>query len=54
MALALLALAALVTYKRRWRWLWTEWLTTVDPKKLGVMYILVAITMLVRSGAEFS
>jgi cytochrome o ubiquinol oxidase subunit 1 len=52
MVLALLGVAALVTYKRRWRWLWSEWLTTVDPKKLGVMYIIVAITMLVRSGAD--
>jgi len=52
MLLAIIALAALVTYKRRWRWLWSEWLTTVDPKRLGVMYILVAITMLVRSGAD--
>ncbi len=43
---------ALVTYKKRWRWLWREWLTTVDPKKLGLMYILVAILMLIRSGVD--
>jgi cytochrome o ubiquinol oxidase subunit I len=38
----------LITYFRKWKWLWSEWLTAVDPKKIGVMYIVVAIVMLVR------
>jgi cytochrome o ubiquinol oxidase subunit 1 len=45
---ALLAVAALLTYKKRWGWLYREWLTTVDPKKIGVMYIIVALVMLLR------
>ncbi len=43
-----LAAMAFVTYKRRWRWLWKEWLTTLDPKKIGVMYIIIGILMLLR------
>lgn len=37
-----------LTYFKRWRWLWDNWLTTLDPKKIGVMYLLVAGLMLVR------
>jgi cytochrome o ubiquinol oxidase subunit 1 len=37
-----------LTYFKRWKWLWREWLTTVDPKKIGVMYIVVALVMLLR------
>jgi len=42
----------LITYLRRWKWLWREWLTTLDPKRIGVMYILVALLMLVRGGVD--
>jgi cytochrome o ubiquinol oxidase subunit 1 len=43
-----IAVAILLTYFKRWKWLWKEWLTTTDHKKIGVMYILVAILMLFR------
>jgi cytochrome o ubiquinol oxidase subunit 1 len=48
MVFALLFLAGLLTYKKRWTWLYKEWLTTTDPKKIGVMYCSVAIIMLLR------
>ena len=32
-----------VTYLGKWKYLWTEWLTSVDHKRLGVMYIVVAL-----------
>jgi cytochrome o ubiquinol oxidase subunit 1 len=38
----------LLTYYRRWKWLWTEWLTSVDHKKIGMMYIIVSIVMLLK------
>lgn len=41
-------LVLLVTYLKRWTWLYKEWLTSLDPKKIGVMYIIVALVMLVR------
>lgn len=43
-----LAVVALITYLKRWKWLYKEWLTTLDPKKIGVMYIIVAIIMMLR------
>lgn len=35
----------LITYLGRWKWLWKEWLTTVDPKRIGIMYIVVSLIM---------
>ncbi len=48
MTLALVAIAGALTYFKRWKWLWKEWLTSLDPKKIGVMYIVVALVMLLR------
>jgi cytochrome o ubiquinol oxidase subunit 1 len=42
----------LVTYFGKWKYLWTEWLTSVDHKRLGVMYIVVALVMLLRGFAD--
>ena len=42
------AVLAAMTYTRRWGWLWREWLTTLDHKKIGVMYIIVGLVMLFR------
>jgi cytochrome o ubiquinol oxidase subunit 1 len=47
-----LAVIALLTYFKRWKWLWKEWLTSLDPKKIGVMYIIVALVMLLRGLAD--
>ncbi|MDM5201497.1 cytochrome aa3 quinol oxidase subunit I [Fictibacillus enclensis] len=41
-----------LTYFKKWKWLWTEWLTTVDHKKLGIMYIASAVLMLFRGGVD--
>lgn len=48
MALGGLGLIAALTYFKRWGWLWKHWLTSLDPKKIGVMYIIVAVVMLLR------
>ena len=40
------------TNARRWKWLWKEWLTSLDPKKIGIMYMIVAIVMLLRGLAD--
>ncbi|MCK5819486.1 MAG: cytochrome o ubiquinol oxidase subunit I [Psychromonas sp.] len=37
-----------VTYKKKWKYLWKEWITTVDHKKIGIMYIILAFVMLLR------
>lgn len=43
---------ALLTYFKSWKWLWRNWLTSLDPKKIGVMYIVVALLMLLRGAAD--
>ena len=52
MILGGIGIAAALTYFRKWKWLWSEWLTSVDHKKIGVMYILVAMLMLLRGFAD--
>ena len=43
-----LSVIALITYFGKWRYLWTEWLTSVDHKRIGIMYIVLALVMLLR------
>ena len=43
-----IAISAYLTYYKRWTWLWTEWLTSLDHKKIGVMYIVVTALMLFK------
>ena len=52
MPLALLFIAGAITYFKKWKYLWTEWITTTDAKKIGVMYAIVSIVMLLRGGAD--
>jgi cytochrome o ubiquinol oxidase subunit 1 len=42
----------LVTYFKQWKYLWTDWLTSVDHKKIGAMYIILALIMLLRGFAD--
>ncbi|WP_019533253.1 cbb3-type cytochrome c oxidase subunit I [Paenibacillus ginsengihumi] len=51
-ALTLIAIVFVLTYFKKWRWLWKEWLTSVDHKKIGIMYIIAAILMLFRGGVD--
>jgi len=37
---------------KRWTWLWKEWLTSLDPKRIGIMYLIVALAMLLRGFAD--
>lgn len=41
-----------VTKFRLWGWLWREWLTSVDHKKIGIMYMILGIIMLLRGFAD--
>lgn len=52
MGLSGLLVAGLLTYFKRWKWLYKEWLTSLDPKKIGVMYIIVALIMLLRGASD--
>jgi len=42
---------ALITRYRKWRVLW-EWVTSVDHKKIGIMYIVIAFVMMARAVIE--
>ena len=46
------ALIVVLTVLRRWGWLWREWLTSLDHKKIGIMYIVLAFVMLTRALIE--
>ncbi len=48
MIIAILGFIIPVTYYKKWKYLWTEWIMTVDHKKIGVMYIILAGLMLLR------
>lgn len=47
-----LGIVAAVTRYRLWGWLWREWLTSVDHKKIGIMYMILGIIMLLRGFAD--
>ncbi|AQU88299.1 cytochrome o ubiquinol oxidase subunit I [Komagataeibacter nataicola] len=51
-AIAGLAVVGLITYYGKWGYLWREWLTSVDHKRIGVMYIVVALVALFRGFAD--
>jgi cytochrome o ubiquinol oxidase subunit 1 len=44
----MLAVLGLITWKGWWPYLWREWLTSVDHKRIGVMYVLLALVLLLR------
>ncbi|AKG04940.1 cytochrome aa3 quinol oxidase subunit I [Salimicrobium jeotgali] len=50
--LTLIAVLAGITYFKKWGYLWSEWLTTVDHKRIGIMYLISALLMLFRGGVD--
>lgn len=52
MILGGIAVVGAVTYFKLWGYLWKEWFTTVDHKKIGIMYLIVSGIMLVRGFAD--
>ncbi|KKB41777.1 cytochrome aa3 quinol oxidase subunit I [Bacillus thermotolerans] len=53
-AIVLTSIAIVVglTYFKKWGYLWREWLTTVDHKRIGIMYLISALLMLFRGGVD--
>ena len=47
-----LALLGALTYYRLWGYLWSEWFTSIDHKKIGIMYCVLALVMLVRGFSD--
>ena len=46
------ALVAALTYYRCWSYLWREWFTSVDHKRIGVMYMILGMIMLLRGFSD--
>ncbi|PVX29265.1 cytochrome o ubiquinol oxidase subunit I [Sphingomonas pokkalii] len=47
-----IALLGALTYFRLWGYLWKEWFTTVDHKRIGIMYMVLGLVMLLRGFAD--
>lgn len=52
MVVGALALVIGLTYFKLWKTLWNDWITTVDPKRIGIMYIVVVVVMFLKGFAD--
>ncbi|MDB5878137.1 MAG: cytochrome o ubiquinol oxidase, subunit, partial [Variovorax sp.] len=41
-----------LTYFKVWGILWRDWITSIDHKKIGIMYIILGLVMLLRGFAD--
>lgn len=46
------AVLVLISYYRKWPYLWHEWLSSLDHKRIGVMYVVLALVILLRGFAD--
>jgi cytochrome o ubiquinol oxidase subunit 1 len=51
-SLLAVVILALITYYGKWPYLWKEWLTSLDHKRIGIMYIILALVMLLRGFSD--
>jgi cytochrome o ubiquinol oxidase subunit 1 len=47
-----IALLGAVTYYRLWGILWRDWITSIDHKRIGIMYIVLGLVMLLRGFSD--
>ncbi|CAN7548015.1 cytochrome o ubiquinol oxidase subunit I [Variovorax paradoxus] len=47
-----LALLGAITYYKVWGTLWRDWITSIDHKKIGIMYIILGLVMLLRGFSD--
>jgi cytochrome o ubiquinol oxidase subunit 1 len=50
--MVIVAVLGWLTRADHWRYLWSEWITSVDHKRIGVMYCLLGLVMLLQSFAD--
>jgi cytochrome o ubiquinol oxidase subunit 1 len=50
--IVILVALGIITAKGWWPYLWREWLTSVDHKRIGVMYVTLGLVMLLRGFAD--
>src|ERR1700675_1659576 len=46
------AVVAAMTYFRAWGPLWRDWITSIDHKKIGIMYVVLGLVMLLRGFSD--
>src|SRR6185312_5780094 len=51
-ALTSITILFVLFYFKKWGWLWREWITTVDHKRIGMMYLIASLLMLFRGGVD--
>jgi cytochrome o ubiquinol oxidase subunit 1 len=51
-ALLTVGVIGAVSYFRQWGYVWREWITSVDHKRVGAMYVILGIVMLLRGFAD--
>jgi cytochrome o ubiquinol oxidase subunit 1 len=51
-ALGGVALLGALTYFRVWGTLWRDWITSIDHKRIGIMYMILGLIMLLRGFAD--
>lgn len=51
-ALGGVAMLGALTYFRLWGYLWREWFTSIDHKKIGIMYVILGLVMLLRGFSD--
>jgi len=47
-----IALLAVITKYKLWGYLWSEWFTSIDHKKIGIMYMVLGVVMLLRGFSD--
>lgn len=52
MVLCTIVILGLITYFKLWKYIWKEWLISVDPKRIGIMYIFVVLIMFLKGFAD--
>ena len=50
--LGAICVIVLVAWLGKWRYLWSEWFTSVDHKRIGIMYVVLSLVMLSRAVIE--
>ncbi|MCR3755076.1 MAG: cytochrome bo3 ubiquinol oxidase subunit 1 [Candidatus Westeberhardia cardiocondylae] len=43
---------SIITYFKKWKFIWEEWITSVDHKKIGIMYIITSLIMFIRGFSD--
>jgi len=52
MGLILFGVFGVITYYRKWHYIWNEWVFSVDHKKIGIMYLILSVVMLLRGFSD--